>query len=263
MNDATIAWRLQLSRLLTSGEAINPRGVWTRELPQQTIMVDMRRPVIVDNIRKLNYRFMAAEAFWILSGDDRTATIVPYNKAIAQFSDDGETFFGAYGPRIHEQLDYVVEKLLADPTTRQAGLTTWRPSPPATKDVPCTVAMFFSIRRDELQAHVFMRSSDIWLGVPYDVFNFSMLAHLICARLNERKPVEKHTAPGILYLTAASSHLYETNVEGARSVLAAASSVARTAATPGVLFTDRERLLTTLHELRDSAPGHPLRWWEA
>lgn len=273
-------WTQLLLDVVSKGRETSPRGKLTRELPQHTIEVDIRKPVLTVPERKLNYKFMAAEAFWMLSGDDSVDGVAPWNKNIAQFSDDGERFFGAYGPKIRGQLAYVVNKLLEDPDSRQAVLTIWRENPPQTKDVPCTVAMTFNIRADPralsfrvLNAHVFMRSNDIWLGTPYDVFNFSMVAHLVTGVLNFAGctkagwlPVE----PGSLYLTAASSHLYAMNFEQVSAILNSTSFPIHQAPTPAKLFlctfkplTEPERvLLDSLKELRESSPGDPLRWWE-
>lgn len=236
-----------------------------------TIAVDMRRPVLTVPERKLSYQFMAAEAHWMLMGSNRVDDVAPWNKRIAEFSDDGVTFFGAYGPKILAQLDYVVTKLLEDPDSRQAGLTLWRENPPVTRDCPCTVAMFFSIRRPTstfvrrvLEMNVFMRSNDAWLGTPYDAFNFSMVGHLVCARLNAAfsdPPEVGPIVPGTLRLTAASSHLYEPNWEEAGALAKPETSVEQ-ASTPEVLFNDASALRTMLKELRDTKPGDPLRWWE-
>lgn len=260
MKDFSQTWLEAIHDVLANGELVAPRGKLTKELPQRTMVVDMRRPVLLVPERSLSYRFMAAEAYWILSADDTVAGIAPYNSRIAEFSDDGERFFGAYGPKIMAQLDYVVDKLKADPDTRQAGLTIWRENPPPTKDVPCTVAVFFSLRGMALNAHVFMRSSDIWLGVPYDVFNFSMLSHLVCGLLNNERASDNVYAPGKLYLTAASSHLYELNWADAKLCLN--TSVPDQPPTPKLLWNDYRALLHTLKELRDTKPGHELRWWE-
>jgi thymidylate synthase len=214
----------------------------------------MRRPVLRAPGRKLSYTFMAAEAYWILSGDDRVATIAPYNSHIADFSDDGELFFGAYGTKIISQLPYVVEKLTSDQDTRQAGLTIWRESPPDTKDVPCTIAVFFSLRRQTLNAHVFMRSSDLWLGLPYDIFNFSMLSHLVCGML------PAHPTPGTLHLTAASSHLYEKHWELTAQLYN--QSAIPQAPVPEMFARNPDALMDTLFLLRETKPGSALRWWE-
>lgn len=260
MKDFSQSWLEAINDIMINGEQAAPRGKLTMEIPQRTMVVNMRKPVLMVPDRSLSYRFMAAEAYWILSGDDSVAGIAPYNSRISEFSDDGERFFGAYGPKILSQLEYVVAKLKADRDTRQAGLTIWRENPPITKDVPCTVAAFFSLRGMTLNASVFMRSSDVWLGVPYDVFNFSMLAHLICGHLNDERSANDVYSPGKLYLTAASSHLYETNWDDAKLCLS--SQVLDQAETPKVLWNDHRGLMAWLKELRDTKPGHALRWWE-
>lgn len=259
--DFSKTWLDAINDILVNGDPASPRGKMTREILQRTMVVDMRRPVLRVPDRNLSYRFMAAEAYWILSGDDRVETIAPYNSRIKDFSDDGERFFGAYGPKIASQLPYVIKKLLTDVDSRQAGLTIWRECPPNTKDVPCTVAVFFSVRSSKLNAHVFMRSSDIWLGVPYDVFNFSMLSHLVCGLLNEQLSLVNAISPGSLFLTAASSHLYEINWGDAKLCLT--SSHFDQPETNKLLWNDKWFLMTELKALRDSRPGDPCRWWEA
>ena len=58
-----------------------------------------------------------------------------------------------------------------------------------------------------------MRSNDIWLGTPYDIFSFSMITHYIVAEYN--RSVNEDLIPGTLYLNAASLHLYERHWEKA------------------------------------------------
>lgn len=261
MKDFSEIWLDAVDRTLTHGVEVAPRGKVTKEILQRTLEIDMRQPVLRVPKRELNYRFMAAEAYWILTGDDQVATIAPYNSRIAEFSDDGECFFGAYGPKIVAQLPYVVAKLNEDRLSRQAGLTIWRESPPATRDVPCTVAIFCSLRNDLLNLHVFMRSSDLWLGVPYDVFNFSMLGHYICCLLNHTRLSADFVTPGQLFLTAASSHLYQTNWDRAVVCLSSGNPLGQLM-TPKFLFTDEFSCLEWLKDLRETKPGDVLRWWE-
>jgi hypothetical protein len=64
-----------------------------------------------------------------------------------------------------------------------------------------------------------MRSSDIWLGWPYDVFNFSMLSAAILLTL---KSVDDNFLCGNLgYLTlnAGSQHLYVPNEAAAQDCI--------------------------------------------
>lgn len=222
---ANQAWLKLLFTLLATGREISPRGMKSWEHLNYTSKVEMRYPVVTVERRRLGYRFMPAEAAWILSGDNRTETIAPYSNRIADFSDDGQFFRGAYGPPIVDQIGWCADQLLDDTWSRQSVLTIWRPRPPKSRDIPCTVAMQFIIRPDSSDADryrlntlVTMRSSDAWLGWPYDVFNFSMISGYLIALLQNRRP-SWEIEPGTLYLTAGSQHLYDSNRDAAEDII--------------------------------------------
>lgn len=224
------AWVNLLRTLLIEGQTISPRGMQTLELLHHvSLSVDLNHPVVTHPLRKLNYRFMAAEALWIQAGRNELADLTRVNPRMAEFSDDGQTLAGAYGPRIRPQVPYVVQALVRDRDTRQAALTIWTPSPAPSKDLPCTVAMTFSIRDHRLYQHVFMRSSDAWLGVPYDVFSFALLGIEVTCLYNQRTHGTVVTATpvspiglGHLTVTMTSSHLYEEHWSAAGAVVAKA-----------------------------------------
>lgn len=204
MQYTNLAWQKAMSDVL-QGISSQPRGLKIKERIGYQTAINMEDPVVTVKDRNLGYRFMAAEAAWILSGDNRVNTIKPYSAAIANFSDDGYFFHGAYGPQIIDQLHFVADTLNSDPDSRQAVLTIWRPNPRPSKDIPCTVSIQFLIRGNRLHVVDTMRSSDLWLGWPYDVFNFSMLARFVITLLKNKPEL------GTLILQAGSMHLYESN----------------------------------------------------
>lgn len=272
IHSANLEWLSELSWAFNKGNDATPRGQLTKEVLQQTAIVNMRRPVITLPERKLSTKFLGGEAYWILSGDNRVETIAPYNKNIVNYSDDGKTFFGAYGPRILSQLDYVIDKLISDADTRQAVLTIWRENPPETKDVPCTVAVHFMIRDNKLNCHVYMRSNDLWLGFPYDVFNFSMLSHLVCCKLNAFV-VENGGViikPGMLYHTASSRHIYEQHFEQVEQLIKQYNladmsmeelKALETAETPENMYLSGVYLAHVLDSLRKDGKSSEHKWW--
>lgn len=273
IHSANFAWLDELSGVLKHGNNASPRNQSTKELLQQTSAINMRKPVITIPERKLSIKFLGGEAYWILSGDNRLETIVPYNKNISEYSDDGSTFFGAYGPRIISQLDYVVDKLKSDVDTRQAVLTIWRDNPPETKDMPCTVAVHFMIRDSKLNCHVFMRSNDLWLGYPYDVFNFSMLSHLVCCKLNASVVEDNGNIiePGTLYHTASSRHIYEQQFAQARELANKYNPVTmqltelakfETTETPPDMYLSETYLMAVLDSIRSNGKSSEMIWWD-
>lgn len=219
MHDADMVWLGLLEELL-SAPVVHPRGLATREWLGKQTTIDMKYPIITVNERRLGYKFMFAEAAWILAGDYRVSTISPFNSNISKFSDDGYTFFGAYGPKFAMQLPYVIQNLNRDRQSRQAVINIWRESPAHSKDYPCTLSLQWIIRENELHCMATMRSSDAWLGVPYDWFNFSMMSAYVAMHLRRVNPREFGNLDlGQLRLTAGSQHLYENNWEGARRMV--------------------------------------------
>jgi thymidylate synthase len=216
--DADGSWIRDLEYVFKYGTRVSPRGMNCYETLALQSKINMNNPIIFNKRRELGYKFMAAEAAWILSGYNDVATISQYSKDISKFSDDGETFFGAYGPKIHEQLDATIATLHNDIHTRQAVINIWRENPPPTKDVPCTLSLQFLVRDNTMHCVASMRSSDLWLGHPYDIFNFSAVAFYIGMRvgdLNGDKPLKL----GYLHLTAGSKHIYERNAEAVGQII--------------------------------------------
>lgn len=208
-----------LQVLKEEGDIVGPRSLRTKELCNITLRLDDARECVITLAeRKLNYPFMVAEWLWMWTGRNDVEMISSYCSKIAQFSDDGETFFGAYGPPLLSQLPYIYKALSKDLYTRQAVLTIWRQAPQVSKDIPCTALMQFLYRGGKLNLSVFMRSSDAWLGIPYDLFNFSMILQGVAAEVNDRCLGKQLVEPGSLTLHIGSSHLYQTDWDAANGL---------------------------------------------
>ena len=180
----------------------------------------MDDPIITTPERKLSYSFMFGEAAWMLEGKNDVESVSKYVDGVKRFSDDGVTFFGAYGPKIITQTSYVIDTLSKDKDSRQAVLNIWRENPRSSKDIPCTLSLQFFLREasDQLWLHTVatMRSNDIWLGTPYDTFNFSAISFYIVCHLNK---LGIKCKLGSLNIQAGSRHIYETDFKKLETVL--------------------------------------------
>lgn len=197
-----------IEALLDAGQEvlIGRVNVKTKEiLGVQIRLENCLQNILYHPVRDLNYRFLLAEWLWIMSGRNDLATIRRYNSRYQEYSDDGITLAGAYGPRLWTQWGYVLQTLLDDPSSRQAVASIWTPNPPKSKDIPCTLNVQFLIREGKMHGIFNMRSSDAWLGIPHDVFAFCQMINAMAGAT--------HTEPGSLILNLGSSHLYANNFE--------------------------------------------------
>lgn len=220
MTSATNAWLATANSVMQYGKAAYPRQQTTKENINQVTSFDMNYPVVFHEDRHLSYTFMAAEALWITSGSPFCEDIVKYCSHVQKYSDDGYIFNGAYGPAFISQINFVVDSLRKDIYTRQAVMTIWHPNPIETKDHKCTIAFIFFVRKRRLNVTVQMRSSDIWLGLPYDMFNFTIMTLKILTTINERILSVDKISLGEMTINAVSSHIYNKNVHDMGKLLA-------------------------------------------
>lgn len=217
-NSTNFVWQEKVSECLDNYDFVSkPRGLEIRETISGSYKVPM--PAYIDlKDREVNIGFMFIEAAWIVSGSNRLSMIKPYMKMYENFSDDGVFLGGAYGPKIIDQLGYVVNALVGDRDSRQAVLNIWRERPGSSKDVPCTTQMQFLIRDGKLNSVTTMRSQDIILGFTYDVFTFSMVAKAVQLLLRA-KSVDVEL--GDLFVNAGSLHIYKKHYKKAEDWLTA------------------------------------------
>lgn len=121
-----------------------------------------------------------------------------------------------------DQLKEVVVRLMEAPDTRRAVISLW--SVPELRDMaiePCMVLFQFSLRGpnyDQLHVHVYQRSADMMLGVPFDLFQASVLAHLVARELTLLRPARPVEAVGLTW-SAGDVHVYANQVAAAREQL--------------------------------------------
>lgn len=199
-----------LSNIIHVGSNECSRSLRYKEIPNHTVSFDMREPFINNLDRKANLDFAVAEAYWILTGGNHI-----FHKNYAPYSDNGVTLAGAYGPKIVSQIEYVINTLRKDPGSRQAVMTIWERNPQPSKDIPCTIGLQFRINESgRFNTTVFMRSSDAWLGIPYDLFSFCMLSYMIMDEVGLRGIV-----PGRVTFMLGSSHIYDKDIDRATAVV--------------------------------------------
>lgn len=243
MNDLVNDYVTLVERVRDSGHrTVRVRGQDTHELTAVTLIFpDITRPLLPIGVgRGVNTKLAALEALQLISGSYHHDLVVA---AVPKFEDVlvdlGDPRYGAYGPRTVEQIANCVAILRADPLTRQAVVTIWREEDLThVGDKPCTVFFQFLVRPSTpglrtLELHVHMRSQDVWLGTPYDVFMFTQLQHTVARDLGF--PVGQY----VHHTT--SLHVYErdlTAMNRLRRVDASSSELLSTQLPRGVVTPD-------------------------
>jgi thymidylate synthase len=132
------------------------------------------------------------EFLWFLTGDNQLEFIERYIPRYREESEDGVTVHGGYGRRLfqqrgHNQLQSVIELLRERPTSRRAVIQIFNTEDLAAerKEVPCTTTLQFFVRRGCVDLIVTMRSNDAYIGLPHDVFCFTMLQEVVARSLDQ------------------------------------------------------------------------------
>jgi thymidylate synthase len=153
-----------------------------------------RERVLFDVKRDANPFFHLMESLWMLAGRSDVEWLAQYLPRMKDFSDDGETFHGAYGFRWRnhfiynsdsrmDQVQMIQRMLRNDPATRRAVLQMWDPVMDlerSSKDIPCNISATFQIEGRKLNMTVFNRSNDLILGaLGANVVHFSVLQEVL------------------------------------------------------------------------------------
>ncbi len=188
-----------------------PRGMKVKErLGHSFRITDIRDRIPYIPHREFSIAYMVAELVWYLSGNNETEWISNYSGFWRNISDDGATANSAYGARIFKNHPYqnsepdlnwngrpregcrgliqweeLKTELKNDPDSRRAVIHIRMPqdSVLAKKDVPCTLTLQFFIRDGALHQVASMRSSDMVLGIAYDIPAFTIFQEMLALEL--------------------------------------------------------------------------------
>jgi thymidylate synthase len=121
-----------------------------------------------------------------------------------------------YGDAGRNQVDWLVERLQADPTSRSATITTFEPLLDTTY-IPCVSLLDFWLRDGALEQVVYAHSIDFGAKGYGNLVELAWLQQHIARRLG--------VAVGRLDFIVKSAHVYETEFDYMNTVLARAESV--------------------------------------
>jgi thymidylate synthase len=158
------------------------------------------------------------ELLWYLAGSDEYSFVKYYISNYKQDAPNAARVHAAYGPRLKsknkDQLKWIVDLLKSKPQSRRAVIPIYHPKDTHSnlQEVPCTCTLQFLIRGGRLEMITHMRSNDAFIGLPGDIFSFTMIQEIVARSLGIEVGTYKHLI--------GSLHLYEENRRTAEKYLA-------------------------------------------
>jgi thymidylate synthase/dihydrofolate reductase len=107
-----------------------------------------------------------------------------------------------------DQIEFVVNELKSNPHSRRILVSAWNPSDLHKMALPpCHYSFQFYVRevnkQKYLDCHFIMRSTDTTLGLPFNLFSYTVLSYIIALKVNMK--------PGRLIYTGSDVHIYKNH----------------------------------------------------
>lgn len=207
-----------LNKLLSGGNRIQPGRGFATEAVGALIKIKNPRARLSRTEKRGKLFSSLGELLWYLAKSDKLDFIRYYIPAYDKESEDGISIKGAYGPRLFnkdsiDQIERVIKQLREKKDTRNAVIQLFdaRDLGGTVKNVPCTCTLQFFLRDGKLDMVTHMRSNDAYLGLPHDVFAFTMLQEIVTNSIGAKL--------GTYYHAVGSLHLYDTHRKEARQLV--------------------------------------------
>lgn len=231
-----------LQDILKHGEDKDDRtGVGTISVFGRQLRFDLKEGFPAITTKKLAWNACKGELLWFLEGStnerrlaeithgtaDGKTTIwtpnaqAPYWKPKAKFDGDLGPIYGyqwrywagnpdseyATGETIKvDQIKVLINGLLNDPNSRRHILSAWNVGELHHMALPpCHVmSQFYVNKNKELSCHMYQRSVDVYLGLPFNIASYALLTHLIAHVCGLKV--------GELIISTGDTHLYKNHL---------------------------------------------------
>lgn len=189
--------------------------------------------------KKLHFKSIVNELIWFLSGDTNIKWL---NENGVKIWNEWATEEGDLGPVYGKQwtawptkdggtinqIDYVVNALKTNPNSRRILFHGWnveylpdeKVSPQENAEngkmalPPCHLLYQFYVVDNKLSAHLFIRSSDSFLGLPYNTASLACLTHMLAQQCD--------MGVGEIVISLSDVHIYSNHMEQVKTQISRA-----------------------------------------
>ena len=185
-------------------------GVGTRAVFGMQMRFNLSDGFPAVTTKKLAFNSLKAELLWFISGSSDVKDLqklgshiwdanaeAPYWKSKARFEGDLGRVYGVQWRhwRTHEgreidQLAQIIDRIKRDPYDRRLIISAWNVGELDQMALPpCHVMFQFFVANGRLSLHMYQRSCDMFLGVPFNIASYSLFLHMI-AQVTDLEPGE-------------------------------------------------------------------------
>lgn len=205
-------------------------GTGTRSVFGRQLRFNLAEGFPILTTKKVHFKSVVNELIWFLSGDTNTQWLRENGVSIW---DEWATDAGDLGPlygaqwvnwptqdgKTINQINYVIDCLRHRPESRRILFHAWNVeylpdetlSPQENVEAgrmalpPCHLLYQFYVANGKLSAMLYIRSSDAFLGLPFNIASVSLLVHMLCQQVG--------LEPGEVVITMGDCHLYSNHAQ--------------------------------------------------
>lgn len=205
-------------------------GTGTRSVFGRQLRFDLERGFPLLTTKKVHFKSVVNELIWFLNGDTNTRWLKEHGVSIW---DEWATEEGELGPLYGaqwrcwptrdggtiDQIAYVLDCLKNRPESRRILFHGWNVEylPDETQSPqdnvlagrmalpPCHLLYQFYVAAGRLSAQLYIRSSDVFLGLPFNIASVALLTHML-AQQSDLVPAE-------VVVTLGDAHIYANHAD--------------------------------------------------
>lgn len=181
-----------LNKLLTQGNQKGDRtGTGTRSLFGEQLRFDLREGFPLLTTKKLFTKAIIHELLWFIRGETNIKYLNDNGVTIwDEWADENGDLGPVYGRQWRnwngiDQLSNLIDDITTNPNSRRHIVSAWNPEEIGNMALPpCHCLFQFYVADHRLSCHLYQRSADVFLGVPFNIASYALLTHLVAQATN-------------------------------------------------------------------------------
>jgi thymidylate synthase len=181
-----------MERVLADGAEKHDRtGTGTLSVFGHQMRFDLAQGFPLVTTKKLHLKSIVHELLWFLAGDTNVKYLRDHGVTIwDEWADERGDLGPVYGRQWRswpardggtiDQMANVIAAIRRNPDSRRLIVTAWNPADVERMALPpCHCLFQFYVANGKLSCHLYQRSADVFLGVPFNIASYAMLTMMV------------------------------------------------------------------------------------